>query len=172
MLTKFCYEGLISLSINKTSLSVQENRGLDIDSVVTANKGRERRKRKRGMRTNYCNLKKQQALQPKLLLPGLMCWTGQAPQKFLHRAFNIVIKMLLKYEYSQMFYYMLKLLMEILLLLQPDFITFHSFSMYGFCRLMLTLEQVATASCNTFVRNFWKYDFLIKVEIFFIVQNV
>lgn len=38
--------------------------------------------------------------------------------------------------------------------------TFHSFSMYGFCRLMLTLEQVITADHNTVE------GFLI-VQIFF-----
>lgn len=46
MLNKCCYEGLVSLSINKTLLCVQENRGLDIDSVVTANKVWERSKKK------------------------------------------------------------------------------------------------------------------------------
>lgn len=46
MWKKCCYEGLVSLSINKTLLCIQENRGLDIDGVVTANKGWERGKEK------------------------------------------------------------------------------------------------------------------------------
>lgn len=174
MLKKCCYEGVMPLSINKTLLCVRENRGLGIDGIVTANKGWERRERKRGMRTNYCKLKEQQALQPKPVLPGLMHWIGWALQTISSQSLqDRQLKMFLKYEYSQIFYYMPILLMQIwLLLLQPDFITFHSFSIYGFCRPMLTFEQVVTARHNTFVRNFWKYDFLIKVEIFFIVQNV
>lgn len=46
MLKKCCYEGLVSLSINKTLQCIQENRGLDMDGVVTAKKGWERGKEK------------------------------------------------------------------------------------------------------------------------------
>lgn len=46
-----------------------------------------------------------------------------------------------------------------LLLLEAEFMIFHSFSMYGYCRVMLMLEPVVTADHNT-------------AEGFFIMQNV
>lgn len=50
--------------------------------------------------------------------------------------------------------------------------TLHSFSTCGFCRLMLTVEQVVTAGHNTSVRNFLKYDFAVKGGNLFTVENV
>lgn len=142
---------------------------LTIDKIVTAEKGWKRVRRKWGMRTDYCNLTKQQTLLSKPLLLKLMHWTAPTLQTTSpYGLLDSHLEMLLKYEYSQIFWHMPLLLMEIwLLLLQLDFRTFHSFSTCGFCRLTLTVEQVVTAGHNTSVRNFLKYDFSVKEGHFF-----
>lgn len=159
MLKRCCYERVTSLSISKTLPRIQENNFfLTIDNIVTAEKGWERGRRKRRIRTNYYNLTTQETLLPKLLLLGLM--HRIRPDIQTNSSYSLQdshLKMLLEYEYSQIFWYMSILLMEIwLLLLQPDFMTFRSFlraDFAGWCWQLSKLLQLVIIHLSEIFEN-------------------